>query len=342
VNELKSPGNSEHNAISLPKQLTIREFDEPPSSDRNILNNNASFYPEYFDNRVPVGVKLEPDIIEESESEEIKQRKLPPLVTKEQRNKQGDLSTPHNQFFHKDRKSKNSSTVFSKKITKKIQFVGSKQGRLVFHDNGYLWGRSRFHFSNYRIQVHFWTIQLLGIVFILNVLTHHKYNEFYPYIWYSYFAIFIFSNFILILDWIYLLCFGVAVWISVIPLLLNIAYWGFTGYQISIHKYPHWGIGLAFFIVDLGFCIHAFLSLPRIHATYVGIPEISISLMRFLIISKSTRVIDYYWTFMVFPLTGFSIFGTAIFISLILQEIIHILQKRRIDFNIFSANTGNI
>lgn len=213
---------------------------------------------------------------------------------------------------------------------------------IVYHDRGYLWGRSKFHFSNYRIQVYFWTFISLQIVLLFNVWTYRvdMYEFLYPQMFLIYCILLILSSILLIVDWYYLCkVASLTSIIDVIPLITNIAFWG--GYSVSILlDLPYfYYIGLFFIFTDFLICTYTLKTYDRLHLSYSGLIEVFISVMRCLFMMKATRIIDYYWTMVLFPLTCFSVFASSLFIALLIQIM---LRKIELMINWFNSDENRI
>ena len=65
--------------------------------------------------------------------------------------------------------------------------------------------------------------------------------------------------------------------------------------------------------------------LERVHTCYCGIVETIVSLVRTLVMMKVTRVLNYYWTAVVFPVTGFAILATSIFVTIAINVLMKVL-----------------
>ena len=87
--------------------------------------------------------------------------------------------------------------------------------------------------------------------------------------------------------------------------------------------------GVAFFITDLAFCVYSFMMLERVHTSYSGFLETTISLVRALLMMKVTRVFHYYWTAVIFPVTGFGILATSIFVTIAINILMKVLRNLR-------------
>lgn len=231
--------------------------------------------------------------------------------------------------------SANSSTIrgYSPKLL-------DRQTQYICHERGYLWGRSKFHFSNYRIQVYYWSLLFILLVFLVCIWTfkNDQFKEYnlYPGIWFALFGITASTNLFLFVDWLSLYREDLTNSIDLIPLTTNFLYWVSQGYGFYDNLSQVYIIGLIFLFSDLIICVYVLTTYERLHLSYSGPIELIFSLMRCLLMMKTTQVVDYYWTFILFPATAFSIFSTALFFTLLIQASITELNKLRI-INAYSA-----
>ena len=120
---------------------------------------------------------------------------------------------------------------------------------------------------------------------------------------------------------------------SIVPgitLVLNIVYWIVQAYGYYFNYLEVWVVGLLLLLVDLLLCCYFHSSKSfSIHRTYNGILETALSIIRFFLLGKATRAFHIYWTAAMFPLTGYSIFSTFLFVFLVMQEIMILLRRKR-------------
>ena len=200
--------------------------------------------------------------------------------------------------------------------------------KVSYHKNGFLWGQSRFHFSNYRIQVTFWTLIVNIVQFLTLVLSWKKFDFMFPWLWYSFFVVFIAFNSLLLVDFWYLYRHsGLSLLCAVGPL-LNIIYWLIELFGFHDAEKKVWMFGFAFIFVDFAFFYYFWKSkeIP-LYKTYNGIVETGLSVVRVMLVAKLSTVLNVYWTAALFPLTGFSIFSTFFFVVMVYQEIMGCVKK---------------
>lgn len=202
--------------------------------------------------------------------------------------------------------------------------------KTLYHEDGYLWGQSRFHFSNFRIHVYFWTYILTISGFLLLIYCYKKFYFWTKVVIYSVLGLFIFRNFFFMVDFYYLVKYRGCSVIPGITLILNLVYWITQVYGYFFGYQEVWIVGLLLLIVDLVLCCYFHSSKTfRIHRTFNGVVESTLSVIRFFLMGKATKAFHIYWTVALFPLTGFSIFSTFLFVFLLMQEIMILVRRKK-------------
>lgn len=202
--------------------------------------------------------------------------------------------------------------------------------KVVYHEKGYLWGQSKFHFSNYRIQITFWSFIIGLIQFELLQYSYKQYDFFFPEIYYSFYLLFIAYNILLLPDCVFLIKHGGCSKLVGITLVLNILYWLIEFYGFYQKIKGVWIFGFCFMMIDIFlFCYFYSNRNHKIHQTYNGMIETTLSIVRFMLFAKLNDAFRIYWTAALFPLTGFSIFSTFLFLFLTIQELSNCIKKKR-------------
>lgn len=140
-----------------------------------------------------------------------------------------------------------------------------------------------------------------------------------PTISYSIIILYISRNLFLMIDFFYIVKYRGCSILPGLTLILNIVYWVTQGYGYYFNYIEVWIVGLLLLIIDLltSCYFHSSKSF-RIHRTYSGVLESALSVIRFFLVGKATNAFHIYWTAALFPLTGFSIFSTFLFVFLLM------------------------
>lgn len=206
--------------------------------------------------------------------------------------------------------------------------------KIVYHEKGYLWGRSRIHFSNYRIQVNFWCF-VIGLLLFEGVnYCYKRYEGVLPHLYLGFYCLFILYNLLLLPDFVYQVKFGNCSALVGVTIGFNLVYWGIELYGYLRGIEGIWIFGFFFMLIDLVlFCYFYSNKRIKIHQTYNGVLETMMSVVRFMIFAKLKKAFDIFWVSALFPLTGFSIFSTFLFLFLTVQELTNCMRKKKNRFN---------